>query len=344
MMPRPCPMRPMAVLGISIALLAATATGAQSEIESAVDKGLQILAKGTRDYEEHRSCFTCHHQTLPMLAQATARNHGFAIDQKLFDQQTRITHDGFKNRHDKLLAGKGIGGQSMTVAYALWALHLADWKPDKTTDAMTAYLIKTQRKDGGFSTNQKRPPLQDSPATSVTIAAYYLDEFVDESRRGAADAVIAKAKEKLLRSNPERQEDLNARLWGLHLLNADKNAIKAARRAVLDAQRPDGGWGQLPDMASDSYATGQALWMLQETGSKTTAPAYRKGVDYLLKTQLDDGSWFVKTRSHPIQTHFESGFPHGKDQFISICGTSWAVAALAAAVENGPSRNNNSKN
>ncbi len=312
---------------------ASASPASPAAIDRAVTKGLKVLAQGTRDYEDHRSCFTCHHQTLPMLAQATAREHGFTIDQQLFDQQARLTHAGFKNRHDKLLAGMGIGGQSMTVAYALWALHLADWKPDKTTDAMTAYLIKTQRKDGGFQTNEQRPPLQDSPFTSATIAAYYLDEFVNESRRKEADAAIASARDKLIRSEPSRQEDLNARLWGLHLLNAGKDAIKAARRAVLDAQRPDGGWGQLPDMASDSYATGQALWILQETGLKVSSPAYQKGVAYLLKTQREDGSWFIKTRAHPIQTHFESGFPHGKDQFISICGTSWSVAALAAGAQ-----------
>ncbi len=37
---------------------------------------------------------------------------------------------------------------------------------------------------------------------------------------------------------------------------------------------------------------------------------------------------YVKTRAKPFQTHFESGFPHGKDQFISIAASSWATMAL----------------
>jgi hypothetical protein len=41
----------------------------------------------------------------------------------------------------------------------------------------------------------------------------------------------------------------------------------------------------------------------------------------------------VKTRSKPIQTYYESGYPHGKDQFISISAASWATIALALAVE-----------
>ena len=55
----------------------------------------------------------------------------------------------------------------------------------------------------------------------------------------------------------------------------------------------------------------------------------QKGVRYLLSTQLDDGSWYTKSRAVPIQPYFESGFPHGRDQFISAAATNWAVTALA---------------
>ena len=52
---------------------------------------------------------------------------------------------------------------------------------------------------------------------------------------------------------------------------------------------------------------------------------------WLLKNQKPDGSWYVKTRSRPIQKYFESGFPHGQDQFISISATCWAVLALTSS-------------
>jgi hypothetical protein len=37
----------------------------------------------------------------------------------------------------------------------------------------------------------------------------------------------------------------------------------------------------------------------------------------------------VKTRSIWLQPYFESGFPYGRDQFISTAGTAWASMALA---------------
>ena len=78
------------------------------------------------------------------------------------------------------------------------------------------------------------------------------------------------------------------------------------------------GQGGLLDVAiSPHYATDHAV--------------YRRGLEFLIKTQRADGSWFVKSRSRPFQPYFESGFPHGPDQFISAAATGWAVAALALA-------------
>ena len=45
-----------------------------------------------------------------------------------------------------------------------------------------------------------------------------------------------------------------------------------------------------------------------------------------------DGTWHVHTRSEPIQSYFESGYPHGEDQFISITAAGWATTALALAL------------
>ena len=72
---------------------------------------------------------------------------------------------------------------------------------------------------------------------------------------------------------------------------------------------------------------------LRAAGVATTAAAYRKGVDYLLRTQLQDGTWFVRTRAFPVQRYFETGFPHGVSQFISTAATGWATIALAYALD-----------
>ena len=107
------------------------------------------------------------------------------------------------------------------------------------------------------------------------------------------------------------------------------DAVRAAARALRSAQRADGGWSQLPTLESDAYATGQALVALTLSGiiSRDDA-ARRRGVEFLMKTQLADGSWFVRTRALPIQPYFEVDFPHGRNQFISAAATNWATRAL----------------
>jgi hypothetical protein len=102
----------------------------------------------------------------------------------------------------------------------------------------------------------------------------------------------------------------------------------------LKSQRADGGWSQLDKMDSDAYATGSVLTTLHQAGGVPVhEPAYKRGVRFLLDSQKPDGSWHIRSRSKPFQLYFESGFPHGKDQWISIAGSSWATMALVLACE-----------
>jgi hypothetical protein len=140
---------------------------------------------------------------------------------------------------------------------------------------------------------------------------------------------LARAKAWLVATSPRTTDDKSFRLFGLHWSSADAGEIGKATRQLLADQRPDGGWAQLPELASDAYATGQVLVALNQAGGlAVTDEAYQRGVKYLLRTQEDDGSWLVSSRSIPANEFFESGFPHGKFQFISFAGSCWATQAL----------------
>ena len=102
---------------------------------------------------------------------------------------------------------------------------------------------------------------------------------------------------------------------------------------LLAEQRKDGGWSQLPGLASDAYATGEVLAALREGNQLSAADAiYERGARFLIKTQEPDGSWRVKSRLHPpapvSPAYFDTEFPYQHDQFISAMGTSWATTAL----------------
>ena len=138
-----------------------------------------------------------------------------------------------------------------------------------------------------------------------------------------------------MNAKPQTSQDRAYQLLGLGWagMKANNEIMRKAVGELLAEQRSDGGWAQLPGLASDAYATGQALVALKQAGGLAeTAPAYKRGIEFLMKTQLEDGSWYVKTRSIPLQPYFESGFPHGADQWISAAATNWAAMALALSV------------
>jgi N-acyl-D-amino-acid deacylase len=194
-------------------------------------------------------------------------------------------------------------------------------------------LLKTQHEDGHWSKQTSRPPLEDSNVSCTVLAVYGLQKFAAEGQQAESAAALDKAKRWLAAAKSESQEDRVARLWAIHLLGEEVGDSQSAREQILAAQREDGGWGQLDEMPSDAYATGQTLFTLQTTGLETSSTAYRRGMVFLLRSQREDGSWFVATRSKPVQPYFDNGDPHGKNQFISIPATCWAVAALAAGIE-----------
>ncbi len=323
---------------LAAVILAATSTPAGAgepdpgRVREAVVRGLRLVEKAAESYPEHRGCFSCHHQTLPMQAMSIAAERAVPFDREVLSRQARFTHRSFAQRSDEMLSGKGVGGASLTVGYGLWALDLGRWKPDETTTVMVSYLLGKQRKDGSWRRSTSRPPLEDSNVTCTVLAAQFMRKYASPEQRQDVEAAATRARAWLRTVSPVSQEDRNSLLGGLALLGAPPAELAAARDAVIAAQRADGGWGQLDDMPSDAYATGQTLFTLQRTGTPVTDPAFRRGLRFLLSTQLEDGSWHVKSRSKPIQRLFDNGDPHGTDQFISTPATSWATAALALSL------------
>ena len=307
--------------------------GVESEaIRSAVSGGLSIVQKAAKNYPKHRDCFSCHHQTLPMLAMDIAGRKGLAIDSELMQSQAEFTWNTFHEKRERIANGKGVGGAAMTVSYGLWALDIAKWQSDETTNAMVTYLLKRQRDDGSWHRSSNRPPLEDSDFTCGILAIHYMREFSTESNKNDVEAAAKRLKKWVLATTSKSHEDSVSKLGALALLRCDQQEMSKLRTQILSAQHADGGWSQLPDMDSDAYATGMTLFTLHRTGLKVTEPHFQRGLRFLLDTQLDDGSWFIKSRSKPIQEMFDNGDPHGDNQFISIAGTSWATAALALAL------------
>jgi hypothetical protein len=318
----------------------------QDALRSAIEKSLPLLMRGAVGHRENRTCFACHNQGVPILALTAAKKRGFRIDDDELAKQLRFISDFLGNNRDNYKAGKGQGGQADTAGYALFTLAAAGWKPDETTAAVAEYLLLHHKDRDHWQNTSNRPP---SEATSFTTSYLALHGLATYGTVEQAERIAARREQVrgwLAKTSANDNEERVFRLWGLKAADATASEIEAAAKQLIAQQRDDGGWAQidtvdtetasqLPETAvhSDAYATGTALVVLHEVGAlQMSDPVYQRGVAYLQKTQQADGSWHVVSRSKPFQTYFETGFPHGKDQFISAGGSGWATWALVLAL------------
>lgn len=324
----------------------ATATKSDRTAREAVVAGLKLLERSARQYPQHRKCFGCHHQTFPLLASNTAKAAGIEVDAKLPDELGDFTRTYLKGRVTLIRDGQGIPGRAFMASYAAWTLRLnveAHTETQEAQDierrnqeldrALVTYLLKTQQDDGHWKPPTQRPPLEESLVTGTVLARSHLkhwrDRIGEETERSAVDVALARSDDWLAQAKFELNEDHAFRLWGLVNERASSESIQPVRERLLQRQLADGGWAQRDGMTSDAYATGQAIYALKLADVPSQDEALQRGVQFLLKSQAADGSWFVETRSKPIQEFFDNGDPYGKHQFISITATGWAVTALA---------------
>jgi squalene cyclase len=217
------------------------------------------------------------------------------------------------------------------------ALSEQGYRPDALTDAIVHNLANRQNNDGSWTLWAPRPPIEYGDIKATALIVRSLQLYPLPGRRAEFDARIRKAGEWLAKATPHGNSDESWKLLGLFWSKSNPDLMAQSARQVLLQQRPNGGWAQLPSLESDAYATGQTLYALSVVGvANTNNEAWKRGINYLLDTQHADGTWKVKTRSFPFQPYFESGFPYGPDQWISMAGSSWATIVLTMANQDAP--------
>lgn len=90
----------------------------------------------------------------------------------------------------------------------------------------------------------------------------------------------------------------------------------------FNRQHSDGGFAQLADRASDAYATGQSLYLLNLLGVPRDRPEMQRAIGFLVATQRDDGSWDMIRRGHEGVTPSANVVP------LKYFGSAWATLGL----------------
>ena len=349
----------------------AASPGKISAARHAVKRAMPLILKSAVSYVQQKDCFTCHHQALPVMAAASSKQLGMSIEAEWFETQRKFTADFFLGRKKELAKGQGVPGGAFTAGYALaqfisttqTAIPADENQVERLpgTDELLDYLLTIYQADRPWKINTIRPPLESSDftATGLAIAAIGTYEPVELIKRTRA------IRQWFVNTKAVSTEDRAFQLLGWYWLintqyayqakrlqltdpkpanlqvenpdtDADASVLQEMLSTLRNQQREDGGWGQTEEMTSDAYATGLVLTAVLTVNPELFEQKWvTEGVQYLLKNQLKDGSWLVLTRSKPIQEYFESEFPHGEDQFISISASCWSVIALSQYAQQG---------
>ena len=300
-------------------------------VHAAVERSLPLLQRIGEPFIQKTGCVSCHHDSLVAMAVSAARKGGYAVDEQADLQLRRTTATYLESWRERTLQNRGIAGSQDTISYLLVGLAASGHPADEATDAQALWLMRRQAVDGRWPLATLRPPIEsnDIAVTALTMRAIQL--YPPRMDRTAAARAVERAAAWLSHARGTTTEERALKLLGLVWSRAEAAVIRGAAADLGSLQASNGGWPQEASMNADAYATGQALAALQESGLTASDPAVRRGIEFLVRSQLQDGSWYVPSRSVPIQAYFESGFPHGADQWISAAATAWAVTALAPA-------------
>ncbi len=312
---------------------------ASRNVNQAVQSATALLERSATGFFQQAGCVGCHHQVFASLASSAARAAGVNVDRNAAASFVKMMEADLTAQQEPLMERFDPGGLADGECYVMEALAAERYPANAVTDTAAVHIAALQHGAGNWHVGDaSRSPIQEGDIARTARCLHALAVYAPPARQTEFTRRVGRARTWLEAAKPLTNDDLAMRLAGLAWAGAGNNtgreAVAAAARSLIARQRPDGGWAQNSNLASDAFATGQSLWALGETGALGPAePVYQRGVRFLLDSQWPDGSWYVRSRAPKFQPYFQSGFPFDHDQWVSSAGTGWAVMALAPAIE-----------
>ena len=297
-------------------------------VREAVSKAMASSQGPATRFLANGGCLGCHAQHLNGLAVSAARARGIQADYELETREARATATLRGGIEQQLFQVQDPAAGVDSQQFSLMQMAGSGVAPTLAIDSLVHHIAAMQRKEGDWPNyGSARPPLEDGGFSHTAKGIRALRLYSIPGRRSEFDDRVARAADWLEKAEPRTMEDRTMQLLGIAW--AGRKAPSNRVQELVAKQGPDGGWGQTDNLPADAYATGEALWALHESGMPVSDSVYRTGIDYLLRTQHEDGTWHVVTRAFSFQPYFQSGFPYDHDQWISQAGTAMATIALS---------------
>jgi hypothetical protein len=320
------------IVALIVALCAGTAfaqgAGAKSaDVGVTIERGLGFLVKDALAWKAEHNCTSCHHAALVVWSMREAKLHGHSVDEPVLAELTKwVAESGDGKTGVPRPAGIPKALNTKAVYFALGLQ--ADPQPDDVVQAGLKLFINTvkgdQLENGSWAAwPETRPPFfgnSDESMTALATLALLPAATADDAAKAARDKGVRWLAETKSDDDPQ---SIAMRLVLWRRLGRPAEESEPLLRRIKERQNNDGGWSQTKEMASDGWATGQALYALTHAGIKADEPVIARAQAFLIKTQREDGSWPMTSRpTKPGDEGCKSLIP------ITGGGGAWAVLGL----------------
>lgn len=305
----------------------------QANASFSVQRSITLLEKTGSEFFKTSGCLACHHSNLTAHAVRVAKGKSVVADSPFLNEIAAINKGFLASISPTLLQQVGPGGAVDTMLYALLGADASNSPSNPDLEIAANYIAVQQLPAGQWAFGGiSRSPIEEGNLHRTALAVRLLPRYTNEAQKPKRKRQVELARRWMENEPAKTLDDKAMKLLGLAWSGSSVDHLNKAAAELERAQRSDGGWGGNRNLGSEAYSTGLALYALAVGANR---PAKTKSVAagrrYLESTQLADGSWHVHSRSDKFQPYFESGFPHGQDQWISSAATAWAVAGWSAS-------------
>ena len=324
---------------------AANLPATTEQIHLTVDRAVGYLQKESASWLSTRGCAACHHAPMPFWALGEADRQGYAIDKKYLADKI----ESLLGSKEKLLSsrifpdptgppdprpqGRGLNMGLPFLAVAARSLPSLEEGQKQSLKLIAEEIVNKQQPDGSWEwfAGLRRPPVNESQTTDAAWIIMALEGETGPDAPESQRVALAKAVAWL---DAAQERDLHQDKAFKVLLGVragkPRDELQPTIDELLALQRADGGWSQtVPEPKSDAFATGQTLYVVALAGCTADQPEIKRGIDFLVATQLPEGSWPMISRSSP------DGSAGGSAKLltpITCAASSWATLSLARLV------------
>ncbi|MGQ0428629.1 MAG: VWA domain-containing protein [Gammaproteobacteria bacterium] len=281
----------------------------------AAQRGLEWLQQAAVNWWDYSGCFGCHVQGQVIMGQEVALRNGYRVSMPAL----RILAQAARDNTWETPAGWAFAGMALARANSMTGT-----KTDPALLKQLDPLLKTQSKAGFFSESQPHLPVIHGAFDTTGNALVALDWASSHGGSPNLKPAATRALAWITTGVPLTTQAKVYKIMSLARFAPDKrDVIWSLVDKLASEQQPDGGWKETPEMTgSNAFATGQVLYAYKQAGVSVLSPTFRRGVDYLLKTQVnntspDNGIWYAINTQSDVKTE--------------LAPTMWAVIGLAAA-------------